>query len=212
MARIVAMPTSIRVSPRANLKRYVDYLERDDLEGTPLWQSHDPDIRALGVQWRLQEEPRLWKLSREEVRAVVMVDIEASHGVKYAKKLFINHPEVVEELAKMRRDLAHATAPEKERRAPKKSVENVVLMVILVKFLRALEKARGTKTSRNALHETVARDLGVHRLAVRRAVNRVLPAYFGKNHRLLEAALDVYRDQMDQLDCLRPRSCVRKQA
>ncbi|WP_313606303.1 hypothetical protein [Rhizobium sp.] len=139
--------------------RYVD-------EDPALWQSLDPDLRALGVTALLSEEHRLWALPLEIARDYrVLPAIAKAHGPAAADLLSKSFPAFLDEHVLLVQEQAKSNASARERQARTRDVRSCVEAVIMA----ALYDGYLVGDSLNKNYMRAAARLGVDRGAVRRA-------------------------------------------
>nr|WP_325265589.1 hypothetical protein [uncultured Rhizobium sp.] len=150
----------------SRLAVYVDRLVKYVDEDPALWQSSDPDLRALGVTALLSEEHRLWALPLEIARDYrVLPAIAKAHGPAAADLLSKSFPAFLDEHVLLVQEQAKSNASAHERQARTRDVRSCVEAVIMA----ALYDGYLVGDSLNKNYMRAAARLGVDRGAVRRA-------------------------------------------
>lgn len=136
------------------------------------WEkSDDPRLRSLGVDTKLEEEPRIWMLPRELVRDhIVLPQIASVDGQAAADAMKSLMPHTLDEHVKITCDLAKKNATARERLAPPCDASALVMLAVIGVLLNGWQAGR----SPTSQYIRAAKHLGVDRGFVRRTHKKVI--------------------------------------
>lgn len=156
------------------LRRRVDFLKTlgtGDQVRDQLLQSNEPGHRELAAELEMRREPRVWLRHPELVRDFeVLPWIAKRCGADLAAALAATGQPVLDEFTRLLQLNAYHDSTQHQRRDPPQDDEGDSLLAIMESWSWARTAAQ---RSQNAAYEDVARELGLNRAVVRRAVRKV---------------------------------------
>lgn len=154
------------------LKFYVDSMPGVD---PALRQSDDDNLKFFGNFSAFAEEHRLWKLPFDVVRNFVLrQSLEAKDGKEKTDRLFDEHPDIVNELARLKMEYAFQKSTQRERAPRRQSPKTTAHMITAAVFIIVGSQMPGATFCAKAL--VAGKRLGVSRYQVGRAVKHFLQA------------------------------------